>query len=125
MKRSVGLAAAAIVVLLALVACVSPSTPGVEVVGHNTARLEQGETMVVHKGGKNARTWEITYDGDSTVTFHCRQILCADQSGTLGVVDQRVEVPNPGFFNGDFYIARRYDGAVNVEWPWGLAIRLP
>lgn len=125
MKHPALAAATAGIALLALTACVASSTSGVQVVGDNIARLEQGDTMVVHKGGKGARTWHITYDGDSTVTFDCQQWLCTDQSGTLGAVGQRVKVDNPGIMNGDFYVTRRDDEAVSVEWPWGLGIQLP
>lgn len=99
------------------------STQGVHIVGKNKARLPEGEVFVLsHHVGKVRKVWEITFDGDSSVRFHCETWLCGDLdtahlNGTNNIVDI-------GAGWGDhFYVWLRPDGAVNIKWPWGWHYR--
>lgn len=95
------------------------STAGVQVVGKNLARLPQNETFILtHMVGKSRSVWEITYDGKETVRFHCQSWLCSDlENATLCGVDCKVDIY--GGWGDHFYVWKRTDGAVNVDWPWG------
>ena len=125
MNRSIKWVIACIALLLALAACAPDSTSGVQVIGDNVARLPAGETMVLYKPSKMQQTWRITYDGDSTVNFACDEILCPDRVAILGRVGEKVSVSSNSILQGDFYASRRSDGAVNVEWPFGLGFQEP
>lgn len=115
----------AIVALAAILsACAGNSTSGVHVVGHNTARLPVGETMVLYKGGKSARTWDITYDGRSTVHFHCEELFCSDMDITVDDIGVEIKADG-GLFQQDMYVTKRSENAVDVRWDWGLDFQAP
>jgi len=122
---------------LAIVACIATliglavwwdssipnSTPGVSVVGGNTARLPGSETFILtHLFGKTTQVWEITYDSKDAVKFHCQTWFCSDlDTAHLCGVDCNVDV-DAGW--GDhFTLSLRKDEAVNVKWPWGWTYR--
>ncbi len=100
------------------------STEGVTVVDGNTVRLPEDETFVLtHHIGNFLETWEITYDGNDAIRFHCQDGLCSDlQPATLCGVGCVVKV-DPGLLEGYFYVSLREDGAVNVKWPQGWTFR--
>ena len=128
MKRTIALALAAIAAMFVLVGCISipDSTPSVQVVGDNVARLPAGNTMVLHKGGKGIYTWIITYNGKSTVHFYREGNLFQDDINvdiTVDDVDKEVAFQTSGLWTPDMYVSRRSDGAVNVRWDDGLAFQ--
>lgn len=126
-KGLVACVAVALAVILGLVWLVESQTPnstkGVTIVGANEARLPTGETFVLtHQIGKTRYTYLITFDGRS-VYFSCDGWFCDDLPTTaVQEVGQVVEV-DAGWWNDDFYVMLRPDGAVSVTWPWGWTYR--
>lgn len=93
------------------------STAGVSVVS-DEARLPRGETLIAtHVSGEGTHVWEITYDGDKTVNFHCTGLMCSDFTGTLASEVGQQTVADAGWLNGDFHLSRQADGTVGVKRP--------
>jgi len=118
-------AVVAVVIVFALLfdAATPNSTQGVVVVGGNEVRLPTGETFVLtHQVGKTINVWEITYDGHTSVRFHCDSWLCSDlPTATLTDVGGGVDVDTG--WGDHFHVSLRSDGTASVKWPWGWNYR--
>jgi hypothetical protein len=101
------------------------SSAGITVVGANTARIPEGETLALTQDqSRGDPIWEITYKND-VVTLDCWNWFCGSRDPVkLCGVGCEVKIDAPGPW-GTFFVSLREDGAVDLKWPWGWSYRSP